>query len=388
MNNNYIKVKIEGKNINNYIKWLIKNKINIINLHIIKYNELEIIVDYKDYSILKKYSKTYKITIIKKYGKLRFFDIFKNNIIIISCLILSIFFLYLLGNTIFSIDIIYNDKEIVDMISKELTKYNIEKYKRKKSFAYLNEVKEKILKDNKDTLEWLEIEENGTKYIIRIVERKKELVKKEYLYQSIIAKKDATITSIKANSGEKVKTINEYVKKGDTIISGVLLKPDGTKIYTKANGIVLGEVWYKAEVEYPLYYQEEKVTGKSKNVFSFYFLNKEIPIFPYKKYKQFKKQSNILIENSFIPIKIAKEKLYEVKTKEDIYTPEEATEKATTEVKKKMLTNNSNIMSIKEVIVLDKQNLNSKIKLKLFISSIEDITAITEIKPEEEIVVN
>ena len=68
MNNNYLKVKVVGRNVNNYIKWLIKQKINIINLKIIKYNELELIIDKKDYNVLSKYSKTYKITILKKYG--------------------------------------------------------------------------------------------------------------------------------------------------------------------------------------------------------------------------------------------------------------------------------------------------------------------------------
>ena len=390
MNNNYIKVKIQGKNVNNYLKWLIHNKINIININIIKYNELDLIIDYKDYNLLNKYSKTYKVTIIKKYGKLRLFDIINKNKIMISCLILSIIFLYTLSNTIFSVDIMYNNQEIVDMIKKELNKYDIKKYRRKKTYAYLSKVKEQILKDNKDILEWIEIEENGTKYIIRLVERKKEEKKEDYLYQSIVAKKDATITNILAYSGEKVKTINEYVKKGDVIISGVLSKPDNTHIFTKAKGKVYGEVWYKIDIEYPLYYQEEKLTGKSKTVLSFYFLNKEIPLFPYKKYKQFRKLSNVLTENNILPIRIAKEKLYEVIIKEDIYTEEEAIEKAIQESKKKIKEKNSNIMDIKTIEILHKQSMNSKVKLSLFASVIEDITEIIEIHEEknEEIIEN
>ena len=231
-------------------------------------------------------------------------------------------------------------------------------------------------------MEWLEIEESGTKYIVRLVERKKEIIKETYRYQSITAKKSATLTSIKADAGEKVKAVNEYVKAGDTIISGMLTKTNGEIIYMKARGRILGEVWYKVDIEYPLYYQEEMVTGKSKNVLSLYFLNKEIPLFPYKKYKQFKKQSKVLIENNFVPIKITKEKLYEVKIKDDIYTPETAILKAMDEAKKKLQEKNSNIESIKEVIVLDRKNLNSKIKVNLFISVIEDITSVTEIVPE------
>ena len=382
MNNNYVLVKIEGKHVGNYVKWLIKNKINIINLNIIKYNELNIIINYKDFKLLSKYSKTYKITIIKKYGKLRLFDILKNNMIIILCLILSIFFLYFLSNIIFYVDVIYNDREIVNLIKKELAKYDIKKYKRKKSYNYLDKVKEKILDDNKDTLEWLEIEESGTKYIVRLVERKKETKQNEYQYQSIVASKDATITSIKAYSGEKVKQVNEYVKKGNVIISGILIKPDGTNLYTKAKGTVLGEVWYKVSLDYPLYYKEERVTGKNKSVISIYFLNKEIPIFPYKKYKQFKRQSKVLIENSIIPFKITKEKLYEVIIKEDIYTNEEAIQKAIEEAKLKIKENNKNITDIKDVQILNKENLNSKIIINLFVSVIEDITEIIEVKEE------
>ena len=132
MNNNYIKVEIEGKNINNYIKWLIKQKINIINLNTIKYNKLEIVINSKDYKKIKNYSKTYKINIIKKYGNLKILEQIQNNIFILIPIFISVLFLYFLSNIIFSIEVIYNDKEIVAMIQKELSKYGIEKYKFKK----------------------------------------------------------------------------------------------------------------------------------------------------------------------------------------------------------------------------------------------------------------
>lgn len=384
MNNDYIKVKVEGKNVNNYIKWLIQKKINIVNLNVTKHNELNVIISYKDFDLLTKYSKTYKVTILKKYGKLRLFDIIKKNIIILLCLIVSIFFLYTLSNIIFSVEIIYNDKELVKLLEKELEKYNIKKYKLKKDINYLNKVKDTILKDNKDILEWIEIEESGTKYIIKLVERKKETEIKEYTYQSITSNKNAIIKSIKAYSGEKIKNVNDYIKKGETVISGILTKSDETNIYTKAKGEILGEVWYKIDIEYPLYYQEEKITGKSKEIISIEFLNNEIPLFPYKKYKQFRTESDIIIENNFIPLKIVKKKLYEVNIKEEIYMLEEAIDKAVEVSKKKILESNKKITEINDVQILKKQTLNSKVKLNLFISVTEDITEIIEIKPEIE----
>ena len=381
--NSYVKVRIEGKNVNNYLKWLIKNKVNIIKINIIKHNILEITIDYKYYKLLSKYSKTYKIKIVKEYGKINILNKIKNNTNIIIGVLLSVILLYLLSNIIFSIDIIYNDNEIKELLYKELSKYNIKKYRIKKDYNYLNKVKEKILKDNKDILEWIEIEQSGTKYIIKLVERVKEEKKEDYKFRSIVAKKNATITSIKAISGEKVKEVNQYVRKGEVIISGILTKPNEEKIYTKAIGKVYGEVWYKVNVEYPFYYKQEKLTGKSKFAISINFLNIKKTLFPYKKYRQFRVSSNTLIENNLIPISILKEKIYELNIEEKIYTKEEVIEKAIASSKKKLLEKNSNIININKVHVLEKQNLNSKIKLKLFISANEDITDILEIIEEE-----
>ena len=385
MNNNYIKVVIEGKNINNYVKWMIKQKINIINLNIIKHNKLEVIINYKDYKELKKYSKTYQVKIIKKYGNLKIFETIKKNLFILIPILLSTIFLYFLSNIIFSVDVIYNDKEVVKTIEKELSKYGIEKYKLKKDYEYLNKVKEEILKNNNETLEWLEIIEDGTKYIVKLVERKQEKKEQSYEYQSISSTKDSIITSIKAYSGEKIKEINDYVKKGDVIVSGIITKPDGSLIYEKAEAKIYGEVWYKIDIEYPYVYKEEKVTGKSKEVFVINFLNKKIPIFSYSKYKKFKVKSNNIIENNLLPIAISKEKQYEVIVKEEIYTWEEAISNAIEVAKKKLLDNNSKIINIIKIEILNKETIGSKVKLNLFVSVEEDITQIIEVKKTEEL---
>lgn len=385
MNNNYIKILIQGKNINNYIRWLIKEKINIINLNVINNKNLEIIINYKDYKKIIKYSKTYKVKVLKKYGCLKILEMIKNNIFILFSILISIMFLYFLSNIIFSVDIIYNNKDTVNLIKSELKKYNIEKFKFKKDYNYINEVKEKILNNNKDRLEWIEIIEDGTKYIVKVVERKKEDVKEEFEFQSIASSKNAIITSIKAFSGEKVKEINEYVKTDELVVSGMLIKPDGTTVYTRADAKIYGEVWYKVTIEYPLVYREEKVTGKCKNVLVVNFLNKKFSLFSYNKYKEFKLEKINLIENNIIPLTISKDKQYEVIIKENIYTWEEAISNAIDYSKDKLLANNKKIIGINKIEIIDKEIISSKIKLNIFISVEEDITKIVEIKRDETI---
>ena len=382
MKESYIKVSVNGHNINNYLKWLITQKIDILELKILSHNQMVIIIKKSSYKTLKKYSKTYKISVIDKYGPLKIKEFIKKNIIILACICISILLVYVLSHMIFSVDIIYNDKEISELVKKNLEKYDIKKYKFKKDYQYLEQVKKQILKETKNVLEWFEIEESGTKYIVRIVERKKEDKKEGYTYQSIVSSKNAILKNIKAFSGEKNKIINQFVKKDELVINGELTKPDGTIIYTKADGLIYGEVWYKVSVEYPLYYQEESITGKSKNVINIYIFNKKISLFPYKKYKQFKITSYNAIESNIFPIRIAKEKMYEVNTKEEIYTEDSAINKAIEVSKQKMLNSNNKILDFNNVIVIDKENLNSKMKVNLFISTTEDITKLVEIQVE------
>lgn len=384
MKKNYLKVKVVGKHINNYVKWLIKEKIPIIEMKKINSSELNLIVYYEDYYKLSKYSITYKITILKKYGVIRIKEFINQNIIILTSLILSVLLLYFLSNCIFSIDIVYNDQKLSNLIKKELAEYDIKEYTFKKKYQYLDEVKKNILKKNNDILEWIEIKESGTKYIIKLVERKKENITKEYEYQSIVSNKNAIIKSIKAYNGEKTQLIDQYVKKDNTIISGIMTKPDGTQIYTKAKGQVLGEVWYKVSIEYPLYYKEEQLTGKSKEIVAIQIFNKKIPILPYKKYKQFKSTTTTILENNIIPIKLIKEKIYELHLEEEIYTEETAVNKAIEISKNKMKNGNDKIIKFNDFMVLKKENQNSKIKLELFISVIEDITKVVEIIQEQE----
>ena len=114
------------------------------------------------------------------------------------------------------------------------------------------------------------------------------------------------------------------------------------------------------------------------------FLNHKIPIFSYSKYKEFKIKTNNIVENQIIPISLSKEKQYEVEVKEEIYTWEEAVSNAIEVSKKKLLESNSKILEITKVEILNRQSIDSKIKLSLFISVIEDITKVIEIKPIDE----
>ena len=67
-----VKILVDGKNINNYIKRLINDRIEIFDLKYLNYSKAEVIIKYSDYLKLKDIRSIYKIKIIDKYGNLKF----------------------------------------------------------------------------------------------------------------------------------------------------------------------------------------------------------------------------------------------------------------------------------------------------------------------------
>lgn len=379
---NIVKVKIEGININNYIKRLLKKKINIIKLIPISYKEVHLIITIKEYEKLIKYKSIYTITIIDRYGQAKLKVKFKKNLILLSALTLGLVLIILLSNVIFSIDIIHEDKEIRDLLKTSLANNGIKKYTLKKDYNTLEKIEENILNTNKDKLEWIEIIESGTKYIVRTEERKINKTKKNHQYQNIVAKKNAVITKIKAYQGEKVKVVNDYVKKGDVIISGYITHPDNTQTPTMAKGVVYGEVWYKIYLNYPFVYQEEKLTGATKTIYVLNFLNKRLSIFDFKKYKSFKSKDKILLSNSLSNISLIREKQYELKVKDEVYPEDIAITKAKDYIKTKLKKDNPNIKKIKDITITHQEENEQTLDLSLFITAIENIGAVSKIDPQ------
>lgn len=378
-----VRVKITGKNVNNYLKRLIANKIDLIDLKYNSHNEAVVTIKYSDYLKLKTVRSSYDVKVTNTYGKLRIRNKMKRSYILLSSIILGIALIILLSNIIFSIEVIHTNKSIIELVGNELNKNGLKKYTFKKKYKDIKKIEDKILNDNKDKLEWISIEIVGTKYVVRIEERKIKNENNDNIYQDIVASKSGVIKKIIALSGEKKYEIDNFVSKGDTIIKGSITKPNNEVILTHASGLVYAEVWYQISVEYPYQYKEEILTGNKKNIYYLKFINKRLELFNFKKYKNFQKEPKILLYNNIIPISLVKEKQYEVNIIDEIYTTEEVINKAITLAESRLMSSNKKIDKIERVSIIKKEEYDSKIKLDLFISVIEEIGEVKILNEEE-----
>ena len=80
-----------------------------------------------------------------------------------------------------------------------------------------------------------------------------------------MASRDAYIVIIMDHSGEVIVYKNQYVKKGDVLISGFIYKDDKIMKKVRASGNVFGEVWYQVNITVPTVYKEDIRTRKYKD---------------------------------------------------------------------------------------------------------------------------
>lgn len=379
-----LKIRVSGKNIERFIHRLMAQNIELLQIRYSKRDVVEIEIYHEDYERIEELKTIYKVDIVGSYGILNFkkkVGFYKE---LLLALIVGFCFLLLLTNTIFKIEVIHTDSDVRTFLKKELEEHGIKEMTIRKSYHALEKIRKDIMNENRDRIEWLEIENVGTSYIVRVELREIEEEMKPGEVRNIVAKKNAIITRVVAERGTIVRTKNDYVKKGDVIISGEITLNEEVKNVTSAEGKVYGEVWYETKVEYPLSYREVKYTGRTKNVYAFRFLNHTYELFTLHPFKEKEyKEKEVLFDPAF-PIGIVYQEQKEVERIDQIYGKKEALKKAVELGRKQIeskLDDNEYVIGSKNLKVEVKE---SKIIVDIFFSVCEDITDYAKIEPKVE----
>lgn len=378
-----VKIKVSGRNVYRFIDRLIKDKVYIYDLKIINIKNVIIKINYDDYLILKDKKSIYDIDLLDVYGKLKIKKYFKEHYVFIIFLIIGYVVLMFLSNFIFDIEVVHANFEIRELVYRELRKNGIEKYIFRKSYQELENIEKNILDNNKTKIEWIEINRSGTKYIVRVEERKIDKGEERFEYQDIVSSKSGIITKVLAESGEIIKNTNDYIKGGEVVISGNITLPDGSSVLSRASGKVYAEVWYLVDVSYPYIYREEILTGRAKEVFLIKFLNKRISLFDFSKFNTFKKSDRILFGDIFKFFSFIKEKQYEMIVIDEFYTKEEVVVKA---VERAVTRVNDTLREDEQIIkyrILSTYYDESKVNLKIFFSVNEEVSEVRKIDNNE-----
>lgn len=378
MENIYI-VKIQEK----YFKRLLKYHIYIT--YIKKNKDYYLLyVDLNNYEKLLKFKNIYEFELVGYKGLIKYQNILKKYCLFFIMFIISLVYIFFLGNIIFKIEIKTMDQDIYNLVKKELDNNEISLYKYFKSFSDKEIIKKNIINNNSNKLEWMEITRVGCKYIVNVEKRIINEIDNDNTPRNIVAKKNAIILKIDATRGSIVKKLNDYVKKGEVIVTGEITHKDSVVDLVHADATIYGETWYNVHVSYPIAYYEKTYTGNKKKRLSLTLFNKKFNLFDNKKYQDEEIMETKLLYHKFLPVKISLESVREVVLIDDLYTTEEAINLAILEAREKILKtlpNDSKILSQKKLKIIVN---NSTIDIDVFFKVYENITATEEIIVEGE----
>lgn len=110
---------------------------------------------------------------------------------------------------------------------------------------------------------WVGVEKKGTVITITVVDSTKPEQKPLDGPSDLVAKQDAVVTKVIAESGRPKVERNDRVRKGDVLVSGWLGEGERSKAVT-SKGTVMGLVWYEYKVASPLTITQAGYTGASK----------------------------------------------------------------------------------------------------------------------------
>ena len=369
--NKFIIIKVKN-NIKRFLDKSNKYDIELHNIIYINDNEILVKIFDKDFKKIKRYNYYSEITIYKRLG----LDYIKDKIYELKYLILVFFVciisLYFISNIIVDIDVIHSNKNIRELLIDELELNGIKKYSYKKDFNELENVKNTILENNKDKLEWISITNVGMKYIVRVEERILDEIKEEKEYCNVVASKEGLVTNIYASSGEVIVSNNDIVKKGDILISGNIVLNEESKGTICASGKVMANVWYNTNISLNRKYLKKDYTKNKR--YNIEIFNKILRNNKYIKYDK-----EYLINTKYI--KIYKEKEY--KFKEYIYSDKELIKKALNEVDIKFKNKIGECGKVIKKHILEQSITNNKIDMKVFVITNENIAEVNVLEKNE-----
>lgn len=342
-------------------------------------NSITFSIELKDYKRIKNIprKKEYKVFFVGRKGLPFQMKRAWKHIGFVIGLVSFLIALFVLSNMIWRIDVKGASPEVEYKIRKDLTAMGIKTGVSQFSIPKLEDIQKK-LQDDIPSLTWIGVQLKGTTFHFEVVEKKQPKPEQALRPRNIVAKEEAVISSMFVEKGKPLVTINDFVRKGQILVSGIL----GTEekpILVPAIGKIMGEVWREETISVPLNTSFQVLTGEKKK--RYYFGTSQFKIkfwgFDKNKYKNFKSESSeyqlkILKWNT--PLYIKKETIFESMDVVRTYTRADAVEigkRIGREDLKKKLTHDAKIL---QENVLHESLDNGKVNLRIYYKVLEDIT--------------
>ncbi|WP_182200542.1 sporulation protein YqfD [Paraliobacillus salinarum] len=383
----YVQLKIEGYRPELFFDLCARNQVHVWKIK--KINETTctghmFIKDLKQMKKLRKQTR-YKVYFVKKKGLPFLFKQTTSNRPFILGLIASFFFVLLLSNMVWSIDVQGVRPEIEKQIRTTLNENGVYKGKLKFTIRSVTDMQQLLLDEIPELL-WVGVKEKGTTYALEGVEKTQVSETEESSPRHIVAKKNGVITDMYVSKGRPIVSVNDYVKKGDILVAGTLKEEQeeesedkkSKNIYVAAQAEIYANTWYESTVSTPTEADYHVLTGDNKNKYYVTIGNVSFPVWGFFQ-KDYEDQQIEMEKRPLhffqwtLPIHIIKMNIHERDHIKEKRTKEEAKQIGIEQAKKNLQLQLGRDSKIIKEKILHETAGNDKVKLRLYFTVKENI---------------
>ncbi len=376
----YVNCVLSGKQIESFINYIVNNEIEIWDLSINRNEQASFSISVKDYFKLKPILKKTltRVHIVNKIGLPFLLNRLQKRIGVLFAIFFFLVLLYLSSTMIWTIELDGNKTIKNEIIYQSLDEMGIKKGAFKFNLPS-NEVIKKQLQEELENVAWVGVKVDGTHLQITVVEKVLPEEKEVEYPSDLISSKDAIIYKILAEKGIPQVKINDRVKKGDILISGIIGGEDNNQ-FIAAKGLVQGIVWYKSSITISLRQNWREYTGNQYTREYIILGNRMIKIkgydnIPYEKYQISYDWKRAFLKNYELPVGFLTEKYLEYELKEDYLNESDGYIIALEQTKKDLCSRIDTDSKIVSEKIISKKIENDKITLNILYEVVEDISA-------------
>lgn len=183
------------------------------------------------------------------------YNLLRKKTTLISLVFALVFFIFA-STRIYTVNYSGGSAEIEAGLAARLEEFNIRRFSPLPSLEKIATVQKTMEKEFAADVEFLEVKKIGLTIDVKYEKRREPIVLPE-LSHTLVAAKDGVVQSLLVEHGQKSVAVNDYVKKGQVLVSATITLGDNKTAEIFAKGKVMAFTWNVVEVELENYGRDE-----------------------------------------------------------------------------------------------------------------------------------
>ncbi|WP_017728390.1 sporulation protein YqfD [Halalkalibacterium ligniniphilum] len=376
----YVRVRIDGAHGERFLNRCIDNNVSIWTIKRVGEDRIICYMDLEDAKRIRPLLRitSCKVTFTERRGLPFLLQKMLQQIGFVGGMMLCIALILILSNIVWKIEINGASPEVEHELRQVVSEMGVKRGAFHFSLPSVEEIQRDVTERIRDAT-WVGVRQNGTTYQFEVVQQLLPEEAEQVSPRHLVAKRKAIIHDVFVEHGQALVKPNDYVQKGDMLVSGFIGREGKTEL-VPAVATVLGEIWYLSDVTIPLKSTFSTLTGNSVVTHKLSFFGFDVPVWGLGKhdfvdFRELEETKDIHLFRWTLPIQYKNKKIAEASTFEREYSKEQAKEKAMEVAKNELLKRIPEDAVVRGEKVLHQSVENGKVKLKIHYQVIEDITS-------------